>query len=139
SSCAIQACLMYFLFYEHRIPEILATSPTRRSSDLAPQHLDRGHDVRRLDVIASIGLHPDCASPAGTNYRAYHPVRPIAGRHVPGDRKSTRLNSSHVLISYAVFCLKKKNEPILVYVRYTAPHGSQRRHSLLLQARSPSA
>src|SRR3989442_10512033 len=35
----------------------------------------------------------------------------------PGDRKSTRLNSSHVRISYAVFCLKKKktqsaNNPI---------------------------
>src|SRR5690606_39661469 len=27
---------------------------------------------------------------------------------IPGDRKSTRLNSSHVKISYAVFCLKKK-------------------------------
>src|SRR5690606_41289397 len=30
-------------------------------------------------------------------------------RDVEGDRKSTRLNSSHVKISYAVFCLKKKN------------------------------
>src|SRR5256886_7245793 len=29
------------------------------------------------------------------------------------DRKSTRLNSSHSQISYAVFCLKKKNKPIL--------------------------
>src|SRR5437870_7347756 len=29
-----------------------------------------------------------------------------------GDRKSTRLNSSHVAISYAVFCLKKKNNQI---------------------------
>src|SRR3712207_7168834 len=29
-------------------------------------------------------------------------------RAVPGDRKSTRLNSSHANISYAVFCLKKK-------------------------------
>src|SRR5690606_40272078 len=28
------------------------------------------------------------------------------------DRKSTRLNSSHVKISYAVFCLKKKNSPL---------------------------
>src|SRR5258708_15754882 len=28
---------------------------------------------------------------------------------VPADRKSTRLNSSHQIISYAVFCLKKKN------------------------------
>src|SRR5438034_5666182 len=30
-----------------------------------------------------------------------------------GDRKSTRLNSSHTVISYAVFCLKKKNTPTL--------------------------
>src|SRR5690348_18104047 len=30
--------------------------------------------------------------------------------HVRGDRKSTRLNSSHPSISYAVFCLKKKNK-----------------------------
>src|SRR5258708_29810796 len=29
-----------------------------------------------------------------------------------GDRKSTRLNSSHQIISYAVFCLKKKNQSI---------------------------
>src|SRR5690349_24242853 len=34
-----------------------------------------------------------------------HPLDPLGG----GDRKSTRLNSSHVEISYAVFCLKKKN------------------------------
>src|SRR3989449_5060068 len=31
---------------------------------------------------------------------------------LPLDRKSTRLNSSHGYISYAVFCLKKKNKPI---------------------------
>src|SRR5437870_11393933 len=31
-------------------------------------------------------------------------------RHVALDRKSTRLNSSHVAISYAVFCLKKKKK-----------------------------
>src|SRR5690625_6125170 len=31
-----------------------------------------------------------------------------------GDRKSTRLNSSHVAISYAVFCLKKKKKTMLV-------------------------
>src|SRR5256885_13258523 len=33
-----------------------------------------------------------------------------------GDRKSTRLNSSHLVISYAVFCLKKKN------INYTGIH-----------------
>src|SRR2546422_403008 len=46
---------------------------------------------------------------------ALHEVQPraIGGCEVhvkPGDRKSTRLNSSHGYISYAVFCLKKKNE-----------------------------
>src|SRR5437868_8908935 len=33
----------------------------------------------------------------------------VGARGGQGDRKSTRLNSSHVSISYAVFCLKKKN------------------------------
>src|SRR3989442_7338685 len=41
--------------------------------------------------------------------------RPRAGEQQPPraliDRKSTRLNSSHVRISYAVFCLKKKRKP----------------------------
>src|SRR2546426_1848146 len=32
----------------------------------------------------------------------------VAGMQPPLDRKSTRLNSSHLVISYAVFCLKKK-------------------------------
>src|SRR5690606_40832681 len=34
------------------------------------------------------------------------------GRPEPRDRKSTRLNSSHVKISYAVFCLKKKKKAV---------------------------
>src|SRR5574343_928833 len=37
-------------------------------------------------------------------------ARPPARPHWPGDRKSTRLNSSHITNSYAVFCLKKKNK-----------------------------
>src|SRR5207253_10713512 len=41
------------------------------------------------------------------------------------DRKSTRLNSSHVAISYAVFCLKKKTTKIktwwYIYCKYTYP------------------
>src|SRR5438552_10105426 len=46
---------------------------------------------------------------------------------VQTDRKSTRLNSSHQIISYAVFCLKKKNNPhhhIGIHIRspYTTPH-----------------
>src|SRR5687768_17866140 len=42
----------------------------------------------------------DVASPAGSR----------TGRLAPEDRKSTRLNSSHGYISYAVFCLKKKKK-----------------------------
>src|SRR3712207_7498777 len=34
-------------------------------------------------------------------------------RAIAGDRKSTRLNSSHANISYAVFCLKKKKKPLV--------------------------
>src|SRR5207253_8890792 len=51
--------------------------------------------------------------PAGRTDHLFGPGRK-AGRAAPaegrGDRKSTRLNSSHVAISYAVFCLKKKNK-----------------------------
>src|SRR5256885_12038815 len=37
--------------------------------------------------------------------------------HCERDRKSTRLNSSHLVISYAVFCLKKKNVTKMIDVR----------------------
>src|SRR2546426_4204669 len=47
------------------------------------------------------------------------------------DRKSTRLNSSHLVISYAVFCLKKKkaSKPTLHYSlrRQTEQRGNERR------------
>src|SRR3712207_7517150 len=38
----------------------------------------------------------------------------VPGLQVLRDRKSTRLNSSHANISYAVFCLKKKNKTVYV-------------------------
>src|SRR2546426_7464029 len=41
--------------------------------------------------------------------RRRHPV-PLGDLHPERDRKSTRLNSSHLVISYAVFCLKKKTK-----------------------------
>src|SRR3712207_8758227 len=57
------------------------------------------------------------AEPTGDELRGSH-LRLAAGHvhadlvltGVPGDRKSTRLNSSHANISYAVFCLKKKKK-----------------------------
>src|SRR5207253_6693286 len=54
------------------------------------------------------------------------------GSIADGDRKSTRLNSSHVAISYAVFCLKKKKRrtaPARTHTRNTrerAPHRARR-------------
>src|SRR5205807_4256228 len=40
-----------------------------------------------------------------------------------GDRKSTRLNSSHLVISYAVFCLKKKKNKLKLFVLYHTTHN----------------
>src|SRR5690606_41366642 len=57
----------------------------------AHQSLGEGHQRRHTE-------------PGGA-FRAEQTVLPG-----PGDRKSTRLNSSHVKISYAVFCLKKKKK-----------------------------
>src|SRR5688500_19907227 len=46
------------------------------------------------------------------------------------DRKSTRLNSSHLVISYAVFCLKKKNNPSkYIQADLNKPERSRRRQN----------
>src|SRR5699024_12005374 len=46
------------------------------------------------------------------NHELYWSPIPVEQSAEKPDRKSTRLNSSHVSISYAVFCLKKKNRPL---------------------------
>src|SRR5437868_15363297 len=80
-----------FFLYSSRHHRDLHSFPTRRSSDL-PRRARR-------------------ASPRDLRGRARDPTRPRLPP-APGDadRKSTRLNSSHVSISYAVFCLKKKKK-----------------------------
>src|SRR5436305_10829229 len=61
---------------------------------------------RSRDLVDPPGDHP--------GHRRPSPDDPHPGPHdrddVEADRKSTRLNSSHVRISYAVFCLKKKKK-----------------------------
>src|SRR5690554_7312359 len=66
------------------------------------QHLHRATGGRR----SAGGVDPPAARGRA---RGHHDAR--RGRPgPPADRKSTRLNSSHVRISYAVFCLKKKTQ-----------------------------
>src|SRR3712207_7435507 len=48
-------------------------------------------------------------------------LRPVVDRTFPLDRKSTRLNSSHANISYAVFCLKKKKKKTTEHRIYQPP------------------
>src|SRR6266508_4925808 len=73
------------------------------AGELAPGHVDpvlRGHGEREIGIGSGAGVDR---------------TSPVLDHGMPGaalvpaeDRKSTRLNSSHVAISYAVFCLKKK-------------------------------
>src|SRR5690625_6145045 len=56
-----------------------------------------------LNALAELG---DEVCPPGSRTLLFMPLAHVFARL---DRKSTRLNSSHVAISYAVFCLKKKN------------------------------
>src|SRR5690349_22090688 len=86
------------LLYASGTTRHLHSFPTRRSSDLVVVRLRvRKIDERREEVERHHGRRVA----AGVGDRGAG-VREI-------DRKSTRLNSSHVEISYAVFCLKKKN------------------------------
>src|SRR5699024_5787111 len=52
------------------------------------------------------------------NSASFHHSLPALFYHQSTDRKSTRLNSSHVSISYAVFCLKKKKKTTNNKTRY---------------------
>src|SRR5256885_9958418 len=68
----------------------------------------------RLILGITMGAQPPLGVPgqvrlvAGSEFDLENLVRTQSGRADGCDRKSTRLNSSHLVISYAVFCLKKK-------------------------------
>src|SRR2546426_4979448 len=75
--------------------------PTRRSSDLAPRPASHAR-TRSAAVLR--------APRAGRGERPQPARSRAASGPTARDRKSTRLNSSHLVISYAVFCLKKKKK-----------------------------
>src|SRR3989454_6184134 len=62
------------------------------------------HHVQTSEALHRLPHQPDDVRLDG--HVAGHPFDPPKPREL--DRKSTRLNSSHLVISYAVFCLKKK-------------------------------
>src|SRR5690606_41602833 len=100
--------LLMFLIYSkssaaHRH---LHSFPTRRSSDLGGNGSRIGrriasHRCAEQTLAAAVEKH---LGPG--QFVVGDPQRQL--ELAAGDRKSTRLNSSHVKISYAVFCLKKK-------------------------------
>src|SRR5207253_11081225 len=93
--------LSSFSFSCSRHHRHLHSFPTRRSSDLVDLRVpDGGARAHRRHDFRPCLEHPR------DRRVGRHAVRAVILR----DRKSTRLNSSHVAISYAVFCLKKKNK-----------------------------
>src|SRR5690606_39438073 len=90
-------CLLFYVVHL-----ILHSFPTRRSSDLLGRLVDL-HDSAELLVAALVGrAGQDEVRVVLDTHGAHFKERRMK------DRKSTRLNSSHVKMSYAVFCLKKK-------------------------------
>src|SRR5207244_11103853 len=98
----------FFLLLLH--PPRSTLFPTRRSSDLCNTAtalaLDKIVASSHLPVIGVVEPGAERASACSK----VHKVVVIATEATVRDRKSTRLNSSHQIISYAVFCLKKKKK-----------------------------
>src|SRR5690606_41796371 len=92
----------YCLFVSYAVHRDLHSFPTRRSSDLIKIH------SLHTALLGQVQLMQQTLQ--FTHARRSN--APLGGKAKgrPLDRKSTRLNSSHVKISYAVFCLKKKSK-----------------------------
>src|SRR5690606_41761105 len=100
-----------------RHPRDVPSFPTRRSSDLG---YFASLALAHADAAIAITNHGQCSEAHGAttldhladaidaNHLFAQAVVFLLGGVPTLDRKSTRLNSSHVKISYAVFCLKKK-------------------------------
>src|SRR5688572_31527922 len=94
---------------------VLHSFPTRRSSDL-----DFDAELRITDAAGHVFSQSRLSVPSGTSQHVMDTHDLPAGIYfimMQSDRKSTRLNSSHSQISYAVFCLKNKK-----YINRLASH-----------------
>src|SRR5699024_11359961 len=91
----------------------LHSFPTRRSSDLllpGPSHFVGVPEYSGYENNTDDNSTANIRAYLGIDYELFHNFRITSATSYDyfTDRKSTRLNSSHVSISYAVFCLKKK-------------------------------
>src|SRR5690606_40356375 len=105
------AFLSLFFDYSSADPRALHSFPTRRSSDLGETAAGAGQrQLSNHEFFVRLGRRLSAALSEviedGFVFRVDMALRPNG----KSDRKSTRLNSSHVKISYAVFCLKKKKK-----------------------------
>src|SRR5438034_1756791 len=94
-----------FVFDWYCRHRVLHSFPTRRSSDLLI-----GGSLLPVAVNLQVG---GAQNPKVTSGTQTWPQTTTAQGALGLDRKSTRLNSSHTVISYAVFCLKKKTSSLL--------------------------
>src|SRR5215204_1181771 len=94
------------------VPVVLGIEPVVQVGDIEGEPHSAVFVVRIARFLdAEEGGHPDVLCLIGSRFTVGHvQVHPVgdASRCGSRDRKSTRLNSSHTVISYAVFCLKKK-------------------------------
>src|SRR5437868_13222925 len=99
--------LFYSFLLMIRPPPRSPLFPTRRSSDLFLKAIG----AEGATVVTARQMHSTdrCFIQSADQARDFRGQCDALATHWP-DRKSTRLNSSHVSISYAVFCLKKKKK-----------------------------
>src|SRR5699024_12855651 len=102
--------ILFFFFFclMMRPPPRSTLFPSRRSSDLIEvedHYRFMRHSVDSLYSTGNLSPYTILQYKVNGTQHGYSMWNTLASE----DRKSTRLNSSHVSISYAVFCLKKKN------------------------------
>src|SRR5207244_13483359 len=100
---------LYFSCSLHAATTTLPSFPTRRSSDLGPDPRRGSGRAWAARAGGCTDRSSSCRSPTRRRARASRRGGSGCGKTTT-DRKSTRLNSSHQIISYAVFCLKKKKK-----------------------------